>query len=293
MMLRDWTHFVFAAGLFLSSGGIRAQEPAPPPPPTIHLGGGPEGPLGAAIAERIELMGIEGFGERKVVKGAAFSAVAVSETVQTLADGNRIHRTVRTNLYRDSEGRTRREVSLPAIGPLALAAKTGATGHAVTTISDPVAHVAYTLESENKVAHKRSHFPPDEIVYANPFATKEEAAQAASELKTESLGTQTICGVNVQGTRYTRTIPAGEIGNEQPIVVVSERWYSPDLQMVVMSKRSDPRFGETTYQFTDIQRGEPAASLFQVPADYSIQEGGPWRIMRERAHPAPLPPPDI
>ena len=101
-----------------------------------------------------------------------------------------------------------------------------------------------------------------------------EHSTADAGYKTEDLGTQTIARVSAQGTRYTRTIPAGQIGNEKPIVIVSEHWYSTDLQMVVMSKRSDPRFGETTYTLTNIQRTEPAASLFTVPADYTVTQGG-------------------
>jgi hypothetical protein len=69
----------------------------------------------------------------------------------------------------------------------------------------------------------------------------------------------------------------GQIGNEKAIVVVSEHWYSADLQMVVKSTRNDPRFGETTYTVTSIQRTEPAASLFTVPADYTVQQGGMGR----------------
>ena len=101
------------------------------------------------------------------------------------------------------------------------------------------------------------HFPPN-----------------GANVTTVSLGTQTIGGVSAQGTRTTRTIPAGQIGNEKPIVIVTERWYSPDLQMVVMSKRSDPRTGETVFQLTDVQLGEPDASLFQVPSDYTVTKGG-------------------
>src|SRR5262249_33954077 len=96
----------------------------------------------------------------------------------------------------------------------------------------------------------------------------------------EALGTQTINGVNAEGTRQTRTIPAGEIGNDKPITIVSEQWYSPDLQVMVMSKRNDPMFGETTYTLSNIQRQEPDASLFTVPADYTVKEGGP-RMMRK------------
>ncbi len=94
-----------------------------------------------------------------------------------------------------------------------------------------------------------------------------------SETKTESLGTQTIGGVSAVGTRTTRTIPAGEIGNEQPLEITSEVWTSPDLQMVVLSKRNDPRIGETVYRLTNIQRAEPDPSLFQIPSGFTIDRG--------------------
>jgi len=114
---------------------------------------------------------------------------------------------------------------------------------------------------------------------------------ADGSLKQEDLGTQTISGVTAKGTRYTHTIPAGQIGNEKAIVVVSERWYSDELQMVVKSTRSDPRFGTSTYTVTNIQRTEPAAGLFTVPADYTVQE----RVRGHRGRgvvPPPPPPSD-
>ena len=89
----------------------------------------------------------------------------------------------------------------------------------------------------------------------------------SANLKRESLGTQVIEGVTAEGTRVTRTIPAGTIGNEKPLVITAETWRSAELQIVVLSKRSDPRFGETVYKLTDIRRGEPDPSLFQVPKD--------------------------
>jgi hypothetical protein len=95
--------------------------------------------------------------------------------------------------------------------------------------------------------------------------------------------------MNTEGTRITRTIPAGEIGNEQPITIVSERWYSADLQMDVKSTHTDPRFGTTTYTLTNIQRMEPAASLFAVPSDYSIEQGHKGKFLMNGA---PPPPPD-
>ncbi len=90
--------------------------------------------------------------------------------------------------------------------------------------------------------------------------------------KIEQLGTMTIEGVQAVGTRTTTTIPAGQIGNDRDLNIVSERWYSPDLKMTVLSKRTDPRMGETTYRLTQINRSEPDPSLFQVPADYTVTE---------------------
>ena len=91
--------------------------------------------------------------------------------------------------------------------------------------------------------------------------------------KVESLGRQSVEGVDAEGTRTTITIPAGHIGNERPIEIVSERWYSPELQTVVLSIRKDPMVGETTYRLTNINRSEPARSLFEVPTDYTLREG--------------------
>ena len=90
--------------------------------------------------------------------------------------------------------------------------------------------------------------------------------------QTTALEPQTIEGVQAEGTRTTVTIPAGAIGNELPIEIVSERWYSPELKMVVLSRRADPRFGETVYRLTNLVRGEPSADLFEIPAGYRVDE---------------------
>ena len=90
------------------------------------------------------------------------------------------------------------------------------------------------------------------------------------ETRTEQLGTQNFEGVDAEGTRTITTIPADAIGNERPIEIVYERWYSKELQMIVYSKHSDPRFGEQTYRLTNINRSEPDPSLFQVPTSYRI-----------------------
>ena len=77
-----------------------------------------------------------------------------------------------------------------------------------------------------------------------------------------------------RAVRTTRTISAGEIGNEKPIEIVTEVWTSPDLKTIVMSKRSDPRSGEQTFRLTNISRAEPDPALFTVPADFKTIEAG-------------------
>jgi hypothetical protein len=295
MNRKSWAFWVLSGSLLTCTGAAQAQEAMPdgPPPPMVMLQAagmeeGP-GPVGA-FGERIELLGFGGMHGGKVVKGAPFSAVAVSESTQTLADGNQITRKTQTNLYRDSQGRFRREVTLPAIGLLAASGQP----HSLVMINDPVAGANYVLEVDEKIARKmqgpgRMGGGPKggngDIVYRD-FKKASEAS-----VKKESLGTQVINGVSAEGTRFTRTIAAGEIGNVKPITVVSERWYSADLQMDVKSTHSDPRFGDTTYTLTGVQRQEPAAALFTVPADYTVQEGGPGIRVRKFQGEAPPPPP--
>jgi hypothetical protein len=231
------------------------------------------------------------------VKGAPYSAMAGIETTQALADGNKIHRMTSSSVYRDSEGRTRREMG--AVGPLAPAAPMD-----MVFIMDPVAGVTYVLDPSQKVVSNgflmtkstataagpgsagtatvffrklpegtvqrqtAGPIPPPDVLMAAP------GMPANLPYKNEDLGTQVIEGVSATGTRTVMTIAAGEIGNDRPIDVVSERWYSPDLQVVVMTKNSDPRSGETVYRLTNISRTEPAHDLFEVPADYSVKEEG-------------------
>jgi hypothetical protein len=222
--------------------------------------------------------------------GAPYSAEAVTETTQTLADGNRIVNKSTSKIYRDSAGRERREQPLPNFGKLAA----GDTAEIMIMISDPVAKVNYSLQTRSKTAEKMPAPGPftftaragaaggtftqalpapgargASVFYAQGrLATSQEGAQ----IKTEDLGKRTIEGVIAEGTRETTTIPAGQVGNERPIDVVSERWYSPELQVLVMSKNTDPRMGETIYQLTNVSRVEPLSSLFEVPPDYKVND---------------------
>jgi hypothetical protein len=231
-------------------------------------------------------------GPMATVAGAPYSAQTETQRVQTLADGNRIEQSTSGNVARDSKGRVRREESLPA-----LKSEAGNAGHLVR-IEDPVAGVHWTLDAQRKIAIKmpfaqvkaqtKSVAPgavvpppppgPGQVFFSS--STAPAGVQVVSKFQTSldpdavktDLGTQTVEGVAAHGTQLTRTIPAGRIGNEQPIRITTETWYSPDLKVLVMSKTNDPRMGETTYRLTNIQRSEPPASLFQVPDDYTIKD---------------------
>lgn len=256
------------AGNALAQNAQIAVPQSPDEPDVFFEAVGP-GPVGPPDA--IGFVAFEGGVHGKTVTGAPFSASFSTETTQTLADGNQIQRSATGSIARDSQGRTRRDTTLPAIGPWAAA---GNASPQMTFINDPVAGTQYTLDANRKVAHKTpSHDHEGHVFSKQALTGRAFAEERQKETTTTSLGTQTINGVSAQGTRITRTIPAGEIGNQKPIVITIEKWYSPDLQETVMTKRSDPRMGETVFQLTNIQRAEPAATLFQVPADYTVDEG--------------------
>ena len=251
----------------------QAGPPGPPPPGTdvFYARIGPLSPDDA-----MGFVGFEAGLGGSTVTGAPFTATFSQQTTQTLADGNLIQRTTSGALARDSSGRTRRDMTLPAIGPWATSGKT--PPH-VTFINDPVAGANYILDPDRKIARKlplpkwrgkQGEAPP-----SSRFQERQ------NETTTVSLGTQTMDGLTVEGTKTTRTIPAGAIGNAKPIVISVERWYSSLLQMNVLIKRSDPRTGENVFQLANIQQGEPAASLFEVPSDYTTKQGGKNFIFRQ------------
>jgi hypothetical protein len=226
--------------------------------------------------------GLMGPGGAEPVTGAPYSAQAVTEITQTLPDGNRITRKVTASVYRDSSGRVRRDQVLAAVGSWMPNQQPK-----TAIIDDPVAHLHYILNPERQTA---ARFPAMQRKRPDPNSSSPNSGSNASTpdantppaprhrgpgtVEKTSLGTQTIEGVQATGTQSVLTIEAGAIGNDQPIRIVSEEWYSPELKTVVMSKRTDPRFGETVYQLTQITRAEPDPTLFQVPANYTITEGG-------------------
>jgi hypothetical protein len=227
----------------------------------------------------------------KVVKGAPYSAVADTEMTQLLSDGNQISHKMTSKIYRDSQGRTRREESFPAMGALVIS---GSQPHSVVFISDPVSGSDYVLEPENKIARKMPSLPANGITTNKMFVMGATVSvpgdlgvqsvhvsggegvpmpeESRFQTSAESLGQQTIEGVAAEGKRTTTTIPAGAMGNQRPISTVIEEWFSPELQVTVLSTTKDPRLGETTYRLTNIQRAEPPATLFTLPADYAVKD---------------------
>ncbi len=259
--------------------------------------------------------------ETRTVKNAPYSAEVVTDHMQQLADGNRIVEHSSGRVYRDKEGRVRREEDRPS-------------GNPSISIVDPVAGLSYSLDPGRHIAWKTSAQTGIAIMNkldaARTEATKAEIAKVEAELKRraeqapdliefqkkleavrgagetmaveagggivtmrrytggdeqlkeEALAAKTLEGVRVEGRRMTKTIAAGAIGNEWPITIVSEEWTSPDLQVLVLTDRKDPRNGDSSYKLQRIVRGEPSATLFQVPSDYEVRETGIRRFEYQR-----------
>jgi hypothetical protein len=267
-MNRKWTLSVFAAAVLCGPVVLNAQEPPPGSPP--HGEFMPGGPIGA----RLKILGFEEMHPGKVVTGAPYSGVGITQTTQTLADGTTINRKFQANIYRDGQGRVRRETTLPVNGLLVASGKS----NSFVMIHDPVAGTAFILHPDTKVADQLpapGHGKKNRGALQDEFEARLQQEIASGAVEKEDLGTQTINGLAAQGTRYTRTIPTGQIGNDRPITTVTELWYSTDLQVLVKRTRTDPQFGSTTYILTNVQRQEPVAMLFTVPSDYTVRQGRP------------------
>jgi len=266
--------------LFLISAAAAAVCLAQKPPEdsvvTVRTGAAMAAP-GANVFYFSQSMGDAG----PPVKNSPYSADVIDEHVQTLGDGNRIRTVNNGKVYRDSEGRTRRDETMALVGPWSTAGQKEM--HAI--ISDPVAGTAYDLDERQKTVHKlpvlRSDIAapgggiglsmaPHDVVRLKAKLSENPGNGSA---KTEDLGTRVIEGVPCQGTRVTITIPEGAMGNERPIETVTERWTSPDLQTPVLITIHDPRMGDSTHKLQNIIRGEPSAAVFEVPADYKVVEG--------------------
>ncbi len=242
------------------------QAGAPPPMPPM--------PPDEAVA----VIGAELGPGHHIVTGAPMSAQTETEVTQVLGNGTHIDRKSNGSIARDNQGRMRLEVTRPPIGAGLAAAVGGVPTRHIVFIMDPVAQTHYVLEPDRKIARQMGPPPAGDMKDMERFHG-EEGMDGGKNVTTDPLGTQTINGLSATGTRITKTIATGTVGNDNPIQVVIERWYSPALQMNVMTKRTDPRTGTTTYQLVGVSRDEPSESLFQVPSDYTIEQGGPMHHM--------------
>jgi hypothetical protein len=271
-------------GAAAQGGGMAVVAPTPTPQ---AAGGG-----GRVMAGAVE---------SRITPGRPYSADAVTERTQVLGDGNRINVRSTTKIYRDGEGRTRRE-TLNEDGTLR-----------AISIADPVARVSYTLDPVKKIAYRSGNVMTPAVAPAataryyespernevgivrTPAPTPAPAVAASGgggrggaggavmmrspapddpNTRREELAPQSIEGVMATGSRTTTIIPAGQIGNAQEIRVISEQWFSDDLQVLVMTRHADPRSGENVYRLRNIVRAEPDPSLFAPPADYTVQDRG-------------------
>jgi hypothetical protein len=249
----------------VASAAMLAQPPGGPGPRGRgSMGFGPGGPDG-------------GPGAQQTVTGAPYSGVEVHSFQQVLANGNVIQHQESVNVYRDAQGRVRREST-----------RQTPDGKTVTrvSISDPVAGVVHELDATNKIAFERPLRQPGHGQNGASGAPSRPSSQSAAvrpmrtppaadpNIKHETLAAQSINGMLASGSRVTRTIPVGQIGNTQAIQTVHETWMVDDLKVPVQIKMTDPRSGTTTMALTNINRSQPDATLFTVPSDYTVQKGG-------------------
>lgn len=237
-----------------------------------------------------EILNVEPMENVPAIAGAPFTADATTEFTQILSDGNRIERRFSTSLARDGRGRTRSEQDVAMLGPLVVlqkgmnwtagqhVASTHSEPPRFTVITDPVEGVTYTLDERAKEARRSpSKLTTQQFIEVQKLNDKLLAVgrgAGGNAVVVEPLGTRQFEGVRAEGTRVTTTIPAGQIGNLNPIHVVNERWFSKELQMAVLIMRRDPQSGETVYRLTNIVRAEPPPDLFTVPSDYRIVDFG-------------------
>lgn len=231
---------------------------------TVYAQGPHRGPGG--WGGDMHIMGLEGGRPGAVVTGAPFSGKAVTTSTQTLADGTHIQHTNTAQFYRDSQGRTRIERTFNGFGSGA----NSTTPKTTVEIFDPVGGFIYMLNASTLTATKVPMPTPPSAADAAQRQAHREAAESSEQVVTTSLGTQTVQGVSCASTQTTRTIAAGTIGNDREIKVTSQRCVSPELQITLESKRTDPHMGETDFEFQNISRSEPDSSLFQVPAGYTV-----------------------
>ncbi len=251
------TILIFAA--VFCAANIFAQGPPPRGEAFGGFGGGGRG------------FGIMGAGPgRAVVTGQPYSATETVTSQQTLANGTQISRTHTTAIARDSQGRisTSETITPPA--------SSGRAAFTRQTIFDPVLGYRYVLDSSTMTAVQEA-LPKMHNAGSNARPAHTDARPARPNETSTSLGSQVVNGVSAAGTQVTETIPAGAIGNTQAIQSTRTVWISSTLGIPVQMKNSDPRFGTSEMELSNIVQGEPNAALFTVPSGYTVTKAGRGR----------------
>lgn len=198
-----------------------------------------------------------------VVKGEPYTATRVITTVQKLQDGTTMSNKGQRILMRDSEGRIRQQQWL-------VMAKGNDPGVKMVYIKDPATNTLTMWSEGAKVKNEATQMKLPDMT----STAKAKDAAAATNRKSgtvEELGQQSIEGVLVTGERITHVIPAGSIGNDQPLTRTNEIWTAPDIQLVIREIYTDPRTGVKTSELKDFSRENPPISMFQPPEGYTIK----------------------
>lgn len=260
------------------------------PPPGGPFGDHGPGP-GRMLEGMFEFGGLMGGFGGKTVTGKPFQATFTVTRTETLP-GNSITNTTTGTVARSGDGSTFRDAKFSAIGPWASSGKAHEYAY-IRNMTMGTQYIVNVARGTFSAFPIREHQPPqgwenrrnsqssgNETVADNPNATYKDPVTNAVYS-------------NVDDRKITRTIPAGEIGNLNPIVTTTERWYSNDLDVLLMETRSDPRFGTSTYQLSNIGLS-PSASLFAPdPSFKEVQRGRFGHSERggEGKQPPPPPPP--
>jgi hypothetical protein len=212
------------------------------------------------------------------VVGMPYSAIGTTQSATLFLDGNRIVRTEATRFFRDSQGRTRVEHMFPPT----ISTVGSASTIMMVTINDPVRGERYMLHPQQKSADVLPWRGASVIQPPVPTPALSArlslpgfgfgAASSDAESKAVSLGEKTIDGIRVVGTQLEHTVQVNAIGNQKPIVITVEQWFSPELGVVILATHRSTIGSETTYQMEQIVRAEPDGALFGVPPDYTRRE---------------------
>jgi hypothetical protein len=211
--------------------------------------------------------------EIEAVVGAPFSAVAVQENIRVTGDGNRFIHKFTSHRYRDGQGRTRLDRSIPV--PVAATESADDGLHTYVIIQNKVTGEIDSLFPGAKLATvfqrpgiKVVDEPVTVPAIVASFAGMRLGAKDPGWSAPVSLGEKSIDGVHVVGTQEVYTVAAGKVGNEKPITLTVQQWSSPELGIIVDKMASASTGGQTHYHLTQLIQAEPDASLFRVPADY-------------------------